>query len=63
MAEDGALYLTPAENAKPAINYSLKDAQQLVLDALNIGRLGMSRRPDNEILEEIRAASAISLAA
>ena len=54
-AEDGTLYLTPAKTAKPEIYDPLKDAQQLVLDALNIGRLCMSRKPDSEIQKEVRA--------
>ena len=54
-AEDGTLYLTPAKNAKPEIYDPLKDAQQLVLDALNIGRLCMSKKPDSEIQKEVRA--------
>lgn len=53
--EDGTLYLTPAKNAKPEIYDPLKDAQQLVLDALNIGRLCMSKKPDSEIQKEVRA--------
>ncbi len=53
-AEDGILYLTPAKNAKPEIYDPLKDAQQLVLDALNIGRLCMGRKPDGEIQKEVR---------
>ena len=54
-AEDGTLYLTPAKNAKPEIYDPLKDAQQLVLDALNIGRLCMSKKPDSDIQKEVRA--------
>ena len=53
--EDGTLYLTPAKNAKPEIYDPLKDAQQLVLDALNIGRLCMSKKPDSDIQKEVRA--------
>lgn len=54
-ADDGTLYLTPAKNAKPEIYDPLKDAQLLVLDALNIGRLCMSKKPDSEIQKEVRA--------
>lgn len=42
-AEDGALYLTPAPNAKPSIYDPLKETQKIVLDALQIGRLCMSK--------------------
>ena len=54
-AEDGTLYLTPAKNAKPEIYDPLKDAQQLVLDALNIGRLCMSKKPDSDIQKEVKS--------
>lgn len=47
--KDGALYLTPAAKAKPDIFDPLKDAETLVLDALNIGRMCMSKKPDEEI--------------
>ena len=49
----GSLYLTAAQGAKPEIYDPLKDAQALVLDALNIGRLCMSKKPDNEIQKAI----------
>lgn len=40
--KSGTLYLTAAQGAKPEIYDPLKDAQALVLDALNIGRLCMA---------------------
>ena len=53
-AEDGKLYLTPEKDARPEIYDPLKNAQQLVVDALNIGRMCMSRKPDTEIQAAIR---------
>ena len=50
---DGHLYLTPTKTARPAIYDPLKDAQDLVLDALSIGRLCMSKKPDEEIQKAI----------
>lgn len=38
-ADDGTLYLTSALNAKPSIYAPLKETQEIVLDALQIGRL------------------------
>ena len=48
-AKDGTLYITPATDAKPKVYDPLKDAQTMVLDALNIGMLCMSRKPEAEI--------------
>ena len=53
-AEDGKLYLTPTKDAQPGIYDPLRDAQQLVLDALNIGRMCMSKKPDAEIQKAIQ---------
>ena len=49
----GILYLTPVADAKPIIYNPLADAVSLVLDALNIGRMGMSKKPDAEIQKAI----------
>ena len=49
----GKLYLMPAENAKPEIYDPLKNGKQAVTDALNIGRLCMSKKPDDIIREAI----------
>ncbi len=48
-AADGKLYLTPAKDAKPSVFDPLKEAEALVVDALNIGRLCISRKPDAQI--------------
>ncbi|MEE0963451.1 MAG: hypothetical protein U0L73_04440 [Ruminococcus bromii] len=55
-AEDGKLYLTACADAKPTIYDPLKEYQQLVLDALHIGRLGMKQEQDDEEIQaEIKA--------
>ena len=55
-AENGKLYLTACADAKPTIYDPLKEYQQLVLDALYIGRLGMKQNQDDtEIQAEIKA--------
>ena len=55
-AENGKLYLTACSDAQPTIYDPLKEYQQLVLDALYIGRLGMKQEQDDtEIQAEIKA--------
>ena len=55
-AENGKQYLTACSNAQPTIYDPLKEYQQLVLDALYIGRLGMKQEQDDEeIKAEIKA--------
>ena len=54
-ADNGKLYLAACANTKPIIYDPLKVYEELVLDAINIGRLGMSKVPDKEIQEEIKA--------
>ena len=43
------LYLTPTKTAQPSIYDPLAESQPIVLDAINIGRMGMSKKPDAEI--------------
>ena len=53
--ENGKLYLTACADAQPTIYDPLKEYQQLVLDALYIGRLGMKQEQDDtEIQSEIK---------
>lgn len=53
-AADGTLYLTPAPNAQPGIYDPLTAYEQLVLDAIDIGRMGMGKKPDKEIQKAIQ---------
>ena len=53
-AEDGALYLTPTKAAQPGIYDPLAEYRQIVLDAIDIGRMGMAKKPDTEIQTAIR---------
>lgn len=54
--ENGKLYLTACADAQPTIYDPLKEYQQLVLDALYIGRLCMKQEQDDtEIQAEIKA--------
>ena len=52
--EDGTLYLTPTKAAQPGIYDPLAEYRQIVLDAIDIGRMGMARKPDTEIQTAIR---------
>ena len=40
---DGILYLKPAPKAKPVVYDPLKESDNMVLDALNVGMLQMNR--------------------
>jgi len=42
-SKDGREYVTPAPKAKPIVYDPLKDADAMVLDALNVGMLQMNR--------------------
>ena len=53
-AEDGTLFLTPTKTAQPSIYDPLSEYQRIVLDAINIGRMGMSKKPDAEIQKAIQ---------
>ena len=53
-AEDGTLYLTPTKAAQPGIYDPLAEYRQIVLDAIDIGRMGMAKKPDTEIQTAIR---------
>ena len=50
---DGVLYLIPAENADPKPYDPLKDAESLVLDAMDIALLCFHKKPDSEIQSAI----------
>lgn len=53
-AEDGTLYLTPVKTAQPSIYDPLAEYQRIVLDAIDIGRMGMGHKPDAEIQKAIQ---------
>ncbi len=50
---DGFLYITPASEAKPAVYNPLKDPEQMVLDALNVGMLCMGRKSEAVIRQGV----------
>jgi len=52
-AGDDHFYITPATGAKPEIYDPLKDAERMVLDALNVGALQMNRKSGNEVRDAV----------
>ena len=48
-AENGKRYITPGEHAKPEVYNPLKVVPDIVLDALNVGMLMMTRSPAAEV--------------
>ena len=48
-AGDGNFYITPAEKATPEIYDPLSCAEQMVLDALNVGALQMNRKSEQDV--------------
>ena len=53
-AEDGNLYLTPTTTAQPSIYDPLAAYQQIVLDAIDIGRMEPQKKSDTEIQKAIQ---------
>lgn len=53
-AADGNMYLSPAKDASPAIYDPLAEYQNIVLDAIAIGRMGAQKKTDAEIRSAIR---------
>ena len=50
---DGILYLTPAPDAKPVIYDPMENIWAIVVDMLNVGRLGMGRAGDETRREKV----------
>lgn len=53
-AADGTMYLTPTKTAQPSIYDPLAAYQQIVLDAINIGRMESQKKSDTEIQRAIQ---------
>ena len=51
--EDGNLYIMPAPKATPTTYDPLEDAETLVIDALNVGRLAMKRGSEKELQQAL----------
>lgn len=51
--EDDVLYLTPAPKAKPDVYDPLKDAEAMVVGALNVGMLAMNRAKEDRIKQAV----------
>lgn len=48
-AKDGTLYIVVSKDAKPEMYNPMKDAESLVLDAVNIGLQVMHKAPEDEL--------------
>ena len=53
VADDGKEYLLPTKDAEAAVYNIMKVADQLVLDAVNVGRLVMKKLPEKKIKDAI----------
>ena len=53
-AEDGTLFLTPTKTAQPSIYDPLSEYQNIVLDAINIGRMKGGKKSDKEIQKALQ---------
>ena len=51
--EDGNIYLMPTPMAAPSVYDPMKDAETLVTDALNVGRLAMKRGSEKKLKQTI----------
>jgi len=51
--KDGILYITPTPAAKPSVYDPLKDAESMVIDALNVGRIAMKRNVGDELKQAV----------
>ena len=51
---DGTLYLTPTKTAQPSIYDPLTEYQHIVLDAIDIGRMGTGKKTQQEIQKAIQ---------
>ncbi len=52
--EDDTLYLTPTKTAQPSIYDPLTEYQRIVLDAIDIGRMGTGKKTQQEIQKAIQ---------
>lgn len=50
----GTLYLTPTKSAQPSIYDPLKEYTDIVLNAINIGNMVMSKKSDDEVQSAIK---------
>ena len=53
--EDGVLYITPLQSAKPSVYDHLDNAVTMVLDALNVGRLAMKQVGEEQLKDAVMA--------
>ena len=52
-ATDNNLYITVSKNAKPEMYHPMLEAEQLVIDAVNVGLAAMHKVPEEELKEAV----------
>ena len=50
---DGNLYITVSNGAKPEMYHPMQEAEQLVIDAVNVGLSAMHKVPEEELKESV----------
>ena len=50
---DGNLYITVSKDAKPEMYRPMQEAEQLVIDAINVGLAAMHKVPEEELKESV----------
>jgi len=51
--EDGVLYILPASDATPSVYDPMEDAESMVVSALNVGRIAMTRGDDEPLKQAV----------
>ena len=55
-ATNNNLYITVSKNAKPEMYHPMLEAEQLVIDAVNVGLAAMHKAPEKELKEAFVAS-------
>ncbi len=50
---DGVLYITVSKDARPEMYHPMQEAEQLVIDAINVGLAAMHKVPEEELKEAV----------
>ena len=50
---DGVLYITVSKDARPEMYHPMQEAEQLVIDAINVGLAAMHKVPEEELKESV----------
>ena len=50
---DSNLYITVSKDARPEMYHPMQEAEQLVIDAINVGLAAMHKVPEEELKESV----------